>query len=73
MRVLITGASSGIGEAFAYWYADNASELVLVGRNKSELDRVASKVRSQGVHAEVIVADLAHKDGVESVGPLMSW
>lgn len=67
-RVLVTGATSGIGEAFAHWYADSASELVLVGRNQSELDRVASAVRSRGVHAEVIVADLSHKDGVESVG-----
>ena len=64
----MTGATSGIGEAFALWYADKASELVLVGRNKSELDRVAHAVRSRGVHAEVIVADLAQKDGVESVG-----
>ena len=64
----MTGATSGIGEAFARWYADSASELVLVGRNKSELDRVANAVRSRGVHAEVIVADLSHKDGVESVG-----
>jgi short-subunit dehydrogenase len=67
-RVLVTGATSGIGEAFAHWYADSASELVLVGRNNSELDRVARAVRSRGVHAEVIVADLSHKDGVESVG-----
>jgi len=66
--VLVTGATSGIGEAFALWYADKASELVLVGRNKSELDRVAHAVRSRGVRAEVIVANLAHKDGVESVG-----
>ena len=64
----MTGATSGIGEAFAHWYADSASELVLVGRNNSELDRVARAVRSRGVHAEVIVADLSHKDGVESVG-----
>ena len=66
--MLVTGATSGIGEAFALWYADKASELVLVGRNKSELDRVASVVRLRGVQVEVIVADLAHKDGVESVG-----
>ena len=67
-RVLVTGAASGIGEAFVHWYANSASEIVLVGRNKSELDRVALDVRSRGVHAEVIVADLSHKDGVESVG-----
>ena len=67
-RVLITGAASGIGEAFVHWYANSASEIVLVGRNKSELDRVALDIRSRGVHAEVIVAVLSHKDGVESVG-----
>ena len=67
-RVLVTGATSGIGEAFVHWYADSTSELVLVGRNESELERVARTVRSRGVHTEVIVADLSHKDGVESVG-----
>ena len=67
-RVLVTGASSGIGEAFAHWYADGANELVLVGRNKSELDRVANAVRSRGVHVEVIVADLSRRDGIESLG-----
>ena len=64
----MTGATSGIGEAFVHWYVENASEIVLVGRNQYELDRVAHAVRSRGVHAEVIVADLSHKDGVESVG-----
>jgi short-subunit dehydrogenase len=46
---LITGAASGIGEAFVYWYADNGNDLVLVGRNKSELDRVAFEVRSRAL------------------------
>jgi short-subunit dehydrogenase len=67
-RVLITGASSGIGEAFVNWYADCACDLVLVGRSKSELDRVAVELSSRGVHSEVIVADLSDKNGVESVG-----
>ena len=65
---MITGAASGIGESFVYWYADNGNELVLVGRNKSELDRVANAVRSRGVHVEVIVADLSRRDGIESLG-----
>ncbi len=76
-RVLITGSSSGIGEAFVHWYADSASELMLVGRNKYELDRVASNVRSRGVHVEMIFADLSHKMGVKvlapNVEPLMCW
>ena len=67
-RVLITGASSGIGEAFVNWYADCACDLVLVGRSKSELDRVAVELSLRGVHSEVIIADLSDKNGVEIVG-----
>ena len=67
-RALITGASSGIGEAFARWYANQGFDLVLVARNESELRRVAGETRASGATVEVIVADLSDKSGVESVG-----
>ena len=67
-RVLVTGASSGIGETFANWYADHGYDVVLTARNAAELARVATAVRTRGASAEVIVADLSNKDGVEEVG-----
>lgn len=58
--ILITGASSGIGEALAYAYAASGVTLHLAGRNRERLEAVAESARqkSANVHTQVIdVAD----------------
>ncbi|GAC1547915.1 MAG: SDR family NAD(P)-dependent oxidoreductase [Candidatus Velthaea sp.] len=56
---LITGASMGIGEAFADALGARGYDLVLVARSGAELERVAARVRSaHGVRAEGLIADL---------------
>lgn len=56
---LITGASRGIGAAFADELAGRGANLLLVARNAADLEEVAARARSRGVRAEAIPADLA--------------
>lgn len=57
---LITGASSGIGEKFAYELARRHYDLVLVARRQERLNVVAGKAKELGSdRAEVVPIDLA--------------
>ncbi len=58
--VLITGASSGLGEEFAKQLAHQGANLILSARSKERLDRLASDLgRVAGVRAHALPADLA--------------
>lgn len=57
---VITGASAGIGKAFAEFYAEKGLDLVLTARREDRLNRLASDLRETwGVEVFVIPLDLA--------------
>lgn len=56
---LITGASSGIGVAFAEQLASAGLDLILVARSTNKLNALARKLRKEGCRVEVISLDLA--------------
>ena len=61
---LVTGASAGIGLAFAEHYAAHGHDLILVARREERLRELADRLRAEhGAQSTVVVADLATIQG----------
>jgi len=59
---LVTGASSGIGEATAEILAQHGAAVALVARRIDRLDDLAAKLKSDGASVLPIQADVANRD-----------
>ncbi|WP_374456207.1 SDR family NAD(P)-dependent oxidoreductase [Nocardioides sp.] len=65
--VLVTGASSGIGEATALGAAARGAHVVLVARRVDELERVRASIEAAGGRASTYVADLTDLDAIDAL------
>jgi short-subunit dehydrogenase len=63
---LVTGASSGIGEAVARLLADKGIPLIIHGRNKEQLEKLAAELTLK-VCVDILIGDLADREGRDQV------
>lgn len=61
---LITGATSGIGEATAKMFAEHGASVVLVGRNKEKGSKLEQEIIQKGQNAYFIVCDVSKEEDV---------
>lgn len=62
--ILITGASSGIGEALALRYAQDGVKLILSGRDAVRLESVASRCREFGADVDAQVINVTNREAM---------
>jgi short-subunit dehydrogenase len=65
--VLITGASSGIGESLALAFAREGARPILVARDESRLRQVQEECRKLGAEALILKADITDERQVQAV------
>jgi NAD(P)-dependent dehydrogenase (short-subunit alcohol dehydrogenase family) len=65
-RVLIAGASSGIGFTAAEAFAREGADVALVARGRKGLETAAARARAHGVAAHVITADLGVREEADA-------
>ena len=63
--VVITGASSGIGQAIALHLANNAFSLVLVARRLDRINALVDQIIQQGGKAIAVKADVTRQEEVQ--------
>ncbi|WP_411269161.1 SDR family oxidoreductase [Rhodococcus sp. MTM3W5.2] len=70
-RILLTGASSGVGEAAARRLAAEGAELILVARGAEALEAVRDEIVGEGGTAHAVPCDLTDPDDVDRLRTLV--
>ncbi|QBD76440.1 glucose 1-dehydrogenase [Ktedonosporobacter rubrisoli] len=65
--VIITGASKGLGAAFAEAFAAEGCKVVITARSKDELGRLASKLEQNGTQALAVAGDITNSADVHNL------
>lgn len=65
-KIVVTGASSGFGEAIALACAQEGADVALVARRVDKLEALANRIRSMGAQAVVRACDVGVQEQIEA-------
>jgi len=66
-RALVTGSSSGLGEAIVKMLAAEGASVIVHGRNKERAEKVAADINTSGGVAQIAIGDLTTDKGADAV------
>ncbi|MCR4322381.1 MAG: SDR family oxidoreductase [Candidatus Brocadiaceae bacterium] len=61
-RIIVTGASSGIGRAISKRLSVEGAELLVIGRNADQLKNLCEEISTAGGYAKFLVCDLSKEE-----------
>lgn len=64
--VVVSGASSGLGEQMTYAYAEQGADLVIMARRIEKLEEIAEKLRAKGTKVLCIKCDVTDSEQVNA-------
>lgn len=66
-RILLTGASSGLGREFAPMLANAGAHVIMAARSVDKMTQLADEISAAGGSAEVVALDVRDRDGIRNV------
>lgn len=68
---LVTGASRGLGRAFAIALAREGAHVIICARSAGALEEVDDEIRATGGHATILRLDLRAHERIDQLGPVL--
>ena len=65
--VIITGASTGIGKAAAFLFAENGAKVVIADVNRVDGEKVAEAIRANGSESIFVSTDVTNPEQIQEM------